>query len=289
MAINPTIIDFALWLKTPPGRSLLAWEQARLDRAVADIFGYHALQLGLPELDSLRGNRMPHRWLASDSTAPPVLQRQNTSSSAAQAVPLSLRCDFEGLPFPSQTLDLVILPHTLELSREPHETLREVERVLVPEGRVLIVGFNPASLWGLRQSAGRLGQRLGAQGPPFVPGVGEFIAYRRLRDWLRLLSFEVEGGSFGCWRPPLNSQAWLARWAWLEPAGERWWPMFGAVHFIVAVKRVRGMRLVGMSRRKVLAPKTQAVVTGRSGRSSCETEMRFDQQEPTRFIPFENH
>jgi hypothetical protein len=52
------------------------------------------------------------------------------------------------------------------------------------------------------------------------------------------------------------------------------------------------MRLVGMSRRKVLAPKTQAVVTGRSGRSGRsgrEPELRSDQPEPTRFIPFENH
>jgi SAM-dependent methyltransferase len=261
MSRDPTSIDFAPWLATPPGRWLLDWEQARADLAVADVFGYHALQLGLPELDGLRANRMPHRWLASEvAPALPAPKPQANGAAHAHSVPLAIHCDFDGLPFPSQTLDLVVLPHTLELAREPHETLREVERVLLPEGRVVIIGFNPTSLWGLRQSAGTLAQRLGAGGGRFVPGVGEFIAYRRLRDWLRLLSFEVEGGRFGCWRPPLNTQAWIDRWAWAEDAGERWWPMFGGVYMLVAVKRVRGMRLVGLSRRKRLLPKAQTAV-----------------------------
>src|SRR5215216_6037912 len=60
------IIGLAEWLKTPAGRYLLAWEQAHLDTAVADVFGFHALQLGLPELDALRMNRMPHRWVATE-------------------------------------------------------------------------------------------------------------------------------------------------------------------------------------------------------------------------------
>ena len=53
-----------LWLQTPPGRYLLAWERARIEAHVADVFGFHALQLGLGELDALHANRMPHRWLA---------------------------------------------------------------------------------------------------------------------------------------------------------------------------------------------------------------------------------
>jgi hypothetical protein len=75
-----------------------------------------------------------------------------------------------------------------------------------------------------------------------------------------LLSFEVEGGRFGCWRPPLKTEAWIDRWAWAEDAGERWWPMFGGLYMLVAVKRVRGMRLVGLSRRKRLSPKAQPAV-----------------------------
>src|SRR3954463_6802420 len=67
MERSAAIIELAGWLKTPPGRVLLAWEQERIDRAVSDIFGYHALQMGLSSLDGLRANRMPHRWLASPS------------------------------------------------------------------------------------------------------------------------------------------------------------------------------------------------------------------------------
>ena len=82
------------------------------------------------------------------------------------------------LPFAAASLDLLLLPHTLELSLDPHATLREVERVLVPEGRVVISGLNPASLWGLRQRRARLYQRLG-KGTLYLPDVGEVIGFWR--------------------------------------------------------------------------------------------------------------
>ena len=234
---NPSIIELAQWLQSPPGRYLLAWEQAQIDHTVADLFGFHALQLGLVELEALRANRMPQRWVASDSLRlrqplplPPV---DEALASLQPMLPgLALLCDFDALPFPSQSLDLVVLPHTLELTRDPHDTLREVERVLRPEGRLVIVGFNPASLWGLRQSAGRLRQRLGSDAPLYLPNAGELIGYGRVRDWLRLLGFEVERGRFGLWRPPLWSERGLARTAWLDAAGARAWPVLGAVYLV---------------------------------------------------------
>jgi SAM-dependent methyltransferase len=222
---------------------------------VTDLFGFHALQLGLPDLAGLRANRMPHRWVASDDLREPeVLPLPAIDEALSTLMPLdngsALHCDFDALPFPSQSLDLVLLPHTLELARDAHDTLREVERVLVPEGRVVIVGFNPASLWGLRQHLGHWRQRLGGSRPLYLPSEGEFIGYRRVRDWLRLLGFEVERGRFGCWRPPFRSDSGLARFGWMEAAGARGWPVFGAVYLVEAVKRVRGMRLVGMARRQ---------------------------------------
>ena len=236
MSTNPRTEELTAWLGTAPGQYLLAWEQAQLDRVVADLFGFHALQLGLPQLDALRDNRMPHRWLACDA--------------GGQPRSVALYSDTDALPFAERSIDLVVLPHTLELARDPHLTLAEVERVLVPEGRVVILGFNPASLWGLRQRCGRVRQRMGGSGPLFLPRPGDFIAYWRLRDWLRLLSFEVEGGRFGGYRPPLGSDKWLARFAWMDRLGDRWWPVLGAIYMLVAVKRVRGMRLVGLARRE---------------------------------------
>lgn len=230
------------WFQTPPGQYLLAWERARCDDAVADLFGYHALQLGLPDLDALRANRMPHRWLGLDAAGWEAARRANPADGATGR--LALSTDYAALPFPSESLDLVVLPHTLELSADPHACLREVERVLVHEGRVLICGLNPASLWGLRQARARALRRFGL-GRLFLPDAGEFIGYWRLRDWLRLLQFELESLTFGCWRPAARSERGLARFEWMDRAGARWWPVFGAAYCLVAVKRTHGAKLVG--------------------------------------------
>jgi SAM-dependent methyltransferase len=238
------------WFDTPPGRYLLAWERAEFDRAVADIFGYHALQLGLPRLDTLAANRMPHKWVGLREPLPPGLP--------GLPVRPALLTDYSALPFEANSIDLVVLPHSLELDPDPHATLREVERVLVPEGKVVISCLNPASLWGLRQRRAHLYRRLGF-GQLYLPHPGEFIGYRRLRDWLRLLNFEVETGNFGCYRPALTTEHWLARFDWMDRAGERWWPILGAVYFVVATKRVRGIKLVGKLWKPVKARATAPV------------------------------
>jgi Methyltransferase domain len=280
MSRDESIIELGQWLLTPPGRYLLDWEQDHLDRAVVDAFGYHALQLGLPELDGLRANRMPHRWVASDSLLipeaielpPPSDERISTQSPELR---VAIHCDPDALPFPNHSIDLVVLPHTLELARDPHVTLAEVERVLVPEGRVIIVGFNPSSLWGLRQRIGRGGQRIGIGGSGlYLPRAGEFLGYRRVRDWLRLLSFEVEAGRFGCYRPPCETQRWLERMAWMDRVGERWWPVLGAVYFLQAVKRVRGMRLVGLVRDQVRRPDAAPAVVANRRRDMMDSTSR---------------
>lgn len=265
MAQNGGIIGLAPWLKTPPGRYLLAWEQAQMDRCVADVFGFHALQLGLSELDALRANRMPHRWHAADH-----VPAGSVDSSLDSEVPtpraVALHCDFDALPFDAQSLDLVVLPHVLEQARDPHQVLREVERVLMPEGRVVILGFNRGGLWAMRQRLGRVLRSLGlGRGRPlFMPAGGEFLGYWRLRDWLRLLSFDIEEGRFGCYRPPFESQRWLSRFEWMEGTGSRWWPVLGAAYVLVAVKRVRGMRLVGLVRRSHVAAKAAPAVVRRT-------------------------
>ena len=259
------IIGLASWLDTPAGRYLREWEQAQLDHAVADIFGFHALQLGLGAIDGLRANRMPHRWLALDADGEATLS--GLEPGAPAATPPAVRCDFDALPFATRSLDLIVLPHALELARDPHRALAEVDRVLRPEGRLVIVGFNPASLWGLRQRAARLHRRLrpGDARPLFLPGGGDLIGWRRLRDWLRLLSFEIEASRFGGYGWPVNRDGWLKRSGWIERAGDRWWPVFGALYFLVAVKRVRGMRLVGLVKtNRALPAKAPAVVANRS-------------------------
>lgn len=262
MTQGAAIIGMPPWLQTPAGRYLLEWEQAQLDHAVVDLFGFHAVQLGWPFAEGLRANRMPHRWMIDDGRFDPT--RAHLPRGAAEA-DKGTRCvtvlsEFDALPFPAQSLDLVVLPHALELARDAHHTLSEVERVLVPEGRVVVIGFNPTSLWGLRQRFGQLGSSLGL-GSQFLPPANSLIGYWRLRDWLKLLSFEIDTGRFGCYRPALRSQKWLDRLAWMDKTGDRWWPVLGAVYMLVAVKRVRGMRLIGLARKKkVPVPAAPAVV-----------------------------
>ena len=100
----------------------------------------------------------------------------------------------------------------LEGHHNPHEVLREAERVLMPEGRLVISGFNTASLWRLRQL---FTSRKNAE-PPWD---ARFIGLLRLRDWLRVLGFELDGGRFGCYAPPFRSRIWLDRFAFMEKAG----------------------------------------------------------------------
>ena len=253
----------------------------RLDHAVTDAFGFHALQLGLPQIDALRANRMPHRWVLNDSPAvPEPLPDQpphgDDITTLPPDVPVAMACEFDALPFPADSIDLVVLPHSLEFAHDPHLLLREVERVLRPEGRVVITGFNPASLWGLRQrlSRVRLGMGLG-QASPYLPREGEFIGYWRLRDWLGLLGFHIESGQFGCWRPPLATARWLERFEWMDRLGERWWPVLGAAYALVAVKRVHGMRLVGLAQRRRKAPARAAVAAPRTSMERREAGERI--------------
>jgi SAM-dependent methyltransferase len=241
--VNLAAQAWGRWLLTPLGRYLKEWEQPELDRAVVDIFGYHAVQLDSPEINGLATNRMPHRWHILSSFEP--LQ----TNEGQPSISCDLFADATALPFEAASLDLAVLPHTLELCQDPHATLREVERVLVPEGHLVITGMNPVSLWGWHQRRSALYQRFGwGRGNSGV--VGQLIGYRRMRDWLRLLGFEVQVSRFGCWRPAVQSTRWLSRFAWMDRWGSRWWPILGGAYILVAVKRVPGARMLGRSWKK---------------------------------------
>ena len=141
--------------------------------------------------------------------------------------------------------------------------------VLVPEGRVVISGLNPISLWGARQARAHACARMGvtALGASrlYLPEAGEFIGHWRLRDWLRLLSFEVDDCHFGAYRPAVRSQKWLQRWRWRDRWGARWWPVLGAVYFITAVKRVRGLHVLGPAWKPRPASAAAPAVASRRG------------------------
>lgn len=219
------------WLQSPPGRYVLTWEQKCFDQIVVDVFGFHAVQIGLPQINTLSENRMPLQALLTNS---------NDSREYATRFNWHLiEGDPTELPFANESLDLVVLPHVLEFAVDPHMILREVDRVLRPEGRLIISGFNPASLWGARQYLSRL------IGAPYLPRGEQLISLIRIKDWLQLLNFSLDRGHFGCYKLPLQRQSSMDRMDFLEPMGNRWWPIFGAVFLVSAIKRHQGMRLVG--------------------------------------------
>ena len=205
------------WFITPQGAYVLAWERAQLDRIVADVFGYFAVQVGLPGIDFLRLNRATSRFCVA---------LHGTGSVVADA---------HELPFAAESLDLLVLPHLLEFSDAPHQILREAERVLRPEGELIVTGFNPISLWGVRKLFGRSRQ---------TPWNAEFVSVLRVKDWLKLLNFDLRGGRFGCYKPPFDSERWLERFTFLDTVGDHWWPVAGAVYVMQAKKRVAGMRII---------------------------------------------
>ena len=249
---------------------LLAWEQEQADVLLADVFGYHAVQLGWSELAALRSNRMPHRWLAHAEFENGLSLDAEPSDVAAH-----LYIDSRAWPWASDSLDLVVLPHVLEQSADPHACLREVERVLIPEGQVLITGINPWSWWGLRHS---LEQRRGAD---INHAPASLIGYKRLRDWLRLLGFEVQVSRFWGWTPALGSEAWMQRLGFMDKLGARWWPILGGTYLLMATKRVPGGRLIdGRRWRTLRSPSATTAPITRSDSSAGRLPASKDFVEP---------
>jgi SAM-dependent methyltransferase len=224
------------WLGSAQSRYVLDWERMRIDETVSDVFGFNALQLGMPQIDFLHANRIPLRQRAGESG------------------PVDALCDLNALPFAAHSTDLVVLPHVLEFHHNPHQILREIERILIPEGQLVILGFNPLSLWGIKNRTKPGGE---------FPWNGNYISPLRLKDWLKLLSFEVDRNTFGCFAPPCEQAAWLRRWHFMEAAGNRWWGLPGGVYMLRAIKRVHSMRLItspwksASMRAKTLRPAAQ--------------------------------
>lgn len=225
--MSRTVHDAPPFFDTPPGQLVREWASARLDAAVEGVLGDCALQIGLPSLDALRANRMPEHWLLGDERL----------LDSGDSVREDLRCVVaapEALPFANQVFDLVVLPHSLDFSEHPQEVLAEAVRVLAPEGRLIVLGFNPLGPWWFRQQFVRFGCK------SYLPPETNPIGILRLKDWLSLLGLRITEGAFGVWRPARRTRSALRRWAWLEKAGDRWFPQCSNLYLLSAVKKIPG-------------------------------------------------
>jgi SAM-dependent methyltransferase len=250
--VNPiSPLPHSDWFLTPAGRYMAQWSLQTADSLLLDVFGLQAVQIGCETLDFLAHNRIQHRFRCTETPVPAVPAR-------AADTPVAVQTDPVALPFATDSLDLVVLPYILEFNANPHQVLRESYRILRPEGQLLILGFNPHSVWGLRNT---LSHALRPSATAF-PWPGNYLSVHRLKDWLKLLDFEVARGHFGCYAPPCRSERSFEHLHWLELAGDRWWGFAGGCYALTAIKRIAGMTLITpnwLTPEKKIAPKTSLV------------------------------
>lgn len=211
------------WYRTDLGLRLLEQEKHTLDGILANLFGYHLLQIGvITEQNLLSSSLIPHSMiLQRDAGA--VNFDDDLSKILIGGLP-------DSLPVASDSLDVILLPHVLEFNRDPHQVLREVDRTLIPEGHVVITGFNPWSIWLLWRITLGWRQR--------TPWCGHFMGLPRIKDWLTLLGFDIISTHHNFYRPPLNHAGMMSKLSFVENIGKRFWPILGASYTLVAKKRV---------------------------------------------------
>lgn len=222
MKRNPAaIVATHAWYETLYGEYIVNSEAQLLGQWLPQLFGYRMVLLGarlqLWDQCAQQGHIRQRIWM-------------NDSDNADR-----LQCDIitnmSALPVKSDSVDLVVLFHALDRAGDPRRLIREVERILIPEGSVIIFGFNPYSLFGVWRLLGR------RNSPEEMSGHLK-VGCRQLKEWLSLLGMEVEQQKYIAYRPPLKSQPALDRTHFLEAAGQRLWPATGAVYALQAVKSI---------------------------------------------------
>ena len=216
---GPSLAEARCWLDTPFGEALLTQESRLVEEAFDGMFGEQCLQLGL------WGESNTFTRFARTQRAACVADWPLPSSESRPGVVGALH----RLPVASDSVDVVLLPHTLDYSDDrSHAILREADRVLTPHGNLVVLGFKPGGLWGLRRLV---------PGAGLPPGVGHLVSDRRLSDWLRLLDMRIQGVSryFFRWPLPGNKRPSSPTW---ESRGQRFWPELAACYMLTAQKRV---------------------------------------------------
>lgn len=206
------------WYATAAGSNLQAAVQAALEPILETAFGYHLLQVGHVRQQPLFGNsRIRHRAYAAPRPGHGV----------------TVVAEHDELPLESDSVDVVIAHHCLDFTSQPHQVLRELQRVLTPNGQLLLIGFNPWSLLGaVHRLRGLGGNPLWQNHRP--------VGCTRLLDWLRLLGCEAESARYLSPLPVPGEGRIGRQAATVNRWSERHRLPLGDVYLIHAIKQVGG-------------------------------------------------
>lgn len=199
------IEKLARWLLyTPVGRYVLRNERIIFNTHVTKIFGYYSIQLGLKNINFLQGNKISNHYIIGDD----------------------IIANFAQLPVATNSIDLIVCPRILDFHYNYKEILFECYRVLVPNGKLLISGFNKHSLFTL------LGRK-----QDILKDIN-IVSLNTLKDDLVDLQFSIKAGQFFCYAPPIDNNATLSKLSWIEKVGNRWFPTLSSSYFLILEKNV---------------------------------------------------
>lgn len=206
------------WLTQPLGARVLEAEKHFLPALLTDCYGKHALLIGVPHQSGLlKFSSIPDQVLLS-----PILSKNKNMRF--------IEGEFYELPIASASIDLVLLPHTLEMMDNPRQLLMEACRVVKPEGHIVIFGFNPYSLWGLKKRFTHHHD---------TPWSGNFIPANQVKKWISLADFELIKQDAFLFRAPLQHHPKIYdKFNIVEWLGSKLWKPFGGVYMLMAKAKV---------------------------------------------------
>ena len=220
--------DVRNWFQSPLGQCVLATKERVLEQLLPAYFGYHLFQMSPQERPLFESSVIQHKVkiTADGSFQAPV------ESDAVVSFDDAMAARVDQLPFAEDSLDVVLLHHMMEFSQNPQTLLREAARVSLPMGHLVIVGFNPLSLWGMYKPVGKLRKRL--------PWMGRFVPPGQLMDWLTLLNFKIDRVQYSMYGlPTVRSSQSLPDFSHGLSRNANW--PFGGVYVIVARKQTGSM------------------------------------------------
>jgi SAM-dependent methyltransferase len=208
------------WYRTDLGQRLIDAEKKLVARAISGRFASMIAQLDSGYHDALFEKRLFGSGIL-------VSQLEN------RALCPVVRAEPENLPFEPESLDMVLMHHTLDICDDPYQVVREGAMALKPGGLLIVLGFNPYSIWGLRALL------QGRHGRANIWS-SRFIRSGRVEDWMHLLNFELERHERHVFTLPYIRPRWLTQNRFFSKLQESILPFSGSVYLLVGYKQVLG-------------------------------------------------